>query len=83
MLWNAKEERMKPRMHVENLKQETRNDVEAAVSLAIHQGNRSLAGERAKGIFLTTRAKAHQVPEELRLLVLLFLDRAACLPIHR
>lgn len=83
MLWNAKEEKMKARVHVGRLRKETRIDVEAAVSLAIHQENRSLAGGRAKGIILPTRAKAHQVPEEVRHLVFLSQDRAACLPIHR
>ena len=74
---------MKPRIHVGSQKQGTRINVEAVVSLAIHHENGSLAGERAKGILLLTRAKAHRPPEEVRLLVFLSLVQAACLPIHR
>lgn len=74
---------MKPKVQVGCLKRKRRIDVEAAVSLAIHQENRSLAGKGAKGTFLPMRANAHRVLEELRLLVFLSLVQAAWLPIRR
>ena len=69
MLWNVKEERMKPRVHIRSPKEQARIIVEAAVSLATRQENRGLPRERAKDICLPTEEIAQRVPEELRLLV--------------
>ena len=74
---------MKPKVHLQSQKQEKRIGVVGAVSPAIHQENKSLAGERAKRTSQPTRAKARRVPEELHLLVFSFLVQAACLRIHR
>ena len=83
MLWNAKDEKMKLLVHLGSPRHETQIDVKETVSLVMHQENRSPAGEKAKDIFQPTRAKVHQVPEELRLLVSLSLAQAVCLPIPR